>query len=171
VIPLTLATSSASAGFQTVTFVGELRVDYNDVASVEPDLDDDYFRDNTDKPALGGLISIRNTFTNVVGWYRLDGDPAGGATKTLALDDQWTYEIKLWSDAEVNGNNLIVQDDDDAPGHVTWYHVAETAWRPVPGTKLIETGSHDAWNILAAASHAMWRRSGGVSGETFYLYM
>lgn len=155
---------AARAATVAVNFCGRITPSLTDA---DPDKGDDYLISNDTIAARGAWISVKNT---VFGTYAYNGytpDTGGdiGCTGNVYLDDTQTYRVSMNSKADVNGNELFVWDDHTSPSIYTY--VKYFAWSPSAGTVYITPPSADQWNILAAASYAMMRSNGGVSGQDF----
>ncbi len=165
----------AFAAQVNVTLCGVVKISYTDIWDTDNDgiednsVDDDYFSSNHDRPARGAFLRVTDNTTGIMTEHQLEDDNPACTASTVQLDTTRTYKLVLTAKATLNGNNTIkvwTNDVDDA----MWAHVGETAWTPVAGTKTLTTGTHAAWNILAASSWALHRRNGGLANETLIFY-
>jgi hypothetical protein len=131
-------------------------------------LTDDYFLDNSNKAARGAVVRVFDNTTSTATEHDLaDANPA---CVTVSMDTTHTYNLRLYAKANLNGNLIRVWNNDT--DNDIWVYQGETNWQPPLNviSKTLTTGSHAAWNILAAAGWAMHRRTGGLSGETITIY-
>ncbi|MFZ5479044.1 MAG: hypothetical protein ACOZNI_19895 [Myxococcota bacterium] len=167
-LALLLSSAAFAANYQ-VTFCAEYSIDFDDA---DVAVGDDYFTSNTDRPARGARIKIvRNSdgfimFDNYTDW---DG-AAVGCTSALTLDSTKTYQVMVQSRALVNGNYVFIYDDPTTPSY--WAFEAYAAYAPTSSTTVtFDTTLTDHWNTAAAMGFGLYRRTAGLSGETFTVYM
>lgn len=170
-----LGSMPAWATDRIVKFCAEYQVDYedSDLGLSDPAAEGDYFATNSNKVARGARIRIirqsnSDTAQEYADW---DGADAGCASFTMVVGQQ--YDVQIRAVASVRDNTIQVMDHQDS-GSI-WYSVALNDWTVPSGagvlTQDIETANtHAAWNVAAAAGHAMWRRGGGFSGVTYDFY-
>ena len=181
-IAIALSTTRAVADPVTVRFCGWYDVSFEDVAELQPHLDDDYLRDNAPKPARGAQIVARETSFPYAptAVFVDDAHPELACSQGVVLDDDKTYDLMLFAHARVGGNVLRVRTCDGDPSDAddvecetpnrTYVHVEPEPWRPTSGLKHITTAPGPEWNIAAAAGFAMYRRDGCLQGERFTLF-
>jgi hypothetical protein len=158
-----------SAAFAVdVSFCAELRVNFDDVNSIKTTLDDDYIRTNDNVPARGAtILAVDNVDGSQHELTLSDADPACGIM--VGLSDSHSHDIKLLAEASLNDNVIKVYNNDTA--NALWAYLHSSAWMP-DGARIefLTTGTHPAWNILAASSWALHRRNAGISGKEFHFY-
>ncbi len=164
-IALLVLASQASATTYLVKFCFTYDVAYADADS---SFGDDYVTTDTTYPARGARAKVTENITSTVKWddFVEDDTPDPGCTDTLTLDSTRSYDIKVKSYAQVNGNTMWVYTDDTL---ASIYATGPGTYAPTAsGTVNISTpGGTEQWNIANAIGHAMWRRDGGMTGETF----
>jgi hypothetical protein len=116
-------------------------------------------------PAIGVKLRIIKADTTYVDYW-MDWNGSTPGCKSISLETtQGPFTIKLLRTALVNGNTLEVR---DGLGGNLYAGTLETSFIPQSNLDYEWTrGPTDSINILAAASYAMSRSAGGVSGETF----
>lgn len=126
---------------------------------------------DTTYAARGARIKvIRNSDSYVVyDGFTLDSGASAGCTVAgLNLDSTETYNVKVKSYASVGGNTLYVYDDDTTPA--VYSHGPSTYSPPGNGTLTITTSVAEQWNISLAVGYAMFRFTGGLTGQTYVFY-
>jgi len=152
-----------------VTFCAQYDVSYSDA---DPGFGDDYITSDTAYPARGARIEVVKASTGTVvydGYTLWDGPDAGCLPASIPLSCLQTYDVKVKSEASIRGNTLVVLDDDSLMG--TFAYGPPSFWTGSSGTYTITTPlGASQWNIANAVGHAMYRHSGGLSGETFEFF-
>jgi hypothetical protein len=154
---LLLPGTQALAAAVSVTYCVDYEIDYDDGST------GDYLTGATTK-ARGALLRFDDdgTLTDVY----LDWDGANPGCVTTTLDNATSYAVKLVRKAHVNGNTLKVVDDDATPA--LYASTITSSHTPVANTTYDwDVGPTNSIRILAAATWAIQRRTGGISGETF----
>lgn len=168
-LSLLFASAHAHAAGTWVQVCGEYSVDYDDARSA---VGDDYWTHNGDKTARGVRMKVTRNSDGAQMYYGYTAytGVSAGCSPMMILDTSQTYRVRLYSEARVGGNTIVVRNNDTSKQR--YYTDVETAWRPTVGVTrhTSDTGIHDAWNIAAAAGYAQARRRGGLSGETYVLY-
>lgn len=168
-VALLAPTSFAHAAPVSVNFCAELLVDYLDADVVNPHdsaQEGDFFYTNSPKVARGVRIKVTGPGVS----QELFADWSGadvGCAGPYNLNTQDQYDVRIVAIAEVNGNTIRVFNNQD--DRALWSSLALNDWSPTAsGDVAIQTANqHDAWNVLAAASHAMWRRNGAMTNKTY----
>jgi hypothetical protein len=152
-------------------FCGQYAVDYDDASTT---IGDDFFTDNTPKPARGAKINVTRNSDGVClycDFTPYDGADAG-CTPKVAMSPNETYTIKMLASASVAGQSITVGPDDAVNG--VYEHVHSTGYVPTASFPSVPvqfvTKNNAAWNIAAAAGWAIQRRPINLSGETFNFY-
>lgn len=166
VISMSLFWAQASqAATHQVRFCVEYSVDFVDALSTTGD---DFYTDNTDKPARGTRLRVRANSTNVDVFYGYteDDDPTEGCSPWLTLSDTDSYFVRAYSEAKIHGNFINVLNQDDIRiGHTEYSAFVPTSTQTIT----FDTGVHAMWNIAAAAGQAWYRHNGGVQNATVVL--
>jgi hypothetical protein len=166
ILGLMLVESSASAQVVPVTFCAKYKVNFGDA---NPAIGDDEFVTNANKKARGVRVQVIGGPTTL-NYYTADTGSNAGCTPGMALDSAQTYDVRIYSEAEVSGVHLRVESDSGS----LFYSLALDNWSPSPGTFALPTaGTHDSWNILSATGWALSRRPAGIgynnNSLTFHL--
>lgn len=158
----------AYATTYSVNFCARYSVEFEDSDS---SYGDDYLTSNADLTARGVELRVKDLVTNADVYFDFTDWTGGsaGCTGSLSLDSTRTYRVSIRSRASVNGNTIIVLDDDTSSS--VYSYVAYSAYAPSSSsTVYMSTSVQPQWNIAAAAGHAMYRRNAGLSGKTLTLY-
>jgi len=156
---------AAPAHGASVTFCAEYQVDYEDsdlTSPTETEFQGDYFASNSNKVAKGITILIeRDDGVKTEKHTDWNGTDVGCADFTM--DPARTFTVRLVANLEVNGNDISVRNNPTAD--LPWAGPARdsggslmTSWSPPSGTSthtITTANTHDAWNVAAAAGHAM----------------
>ncbi len=169
---LLLAATAAHATLYSLTFCAQYDVTYDDADS---GYGDDYVKQDTTYVAQGARLVVTRNRDGLVmrdAYMEWEGASAGCQTSTLTLAssdvEPLGYDVKVHSKASVNGNIVYVHPDDSSLGR---YAYGPGAYHPVAsGTYTVTTPVADQWRIAEAAGFAMYRRSAGLTGETFNLF-
>lgn len=127
-----------------------------------------------------GLAVPINTGELYLGDGQGDGDPGAGCMNLWLVPGAY-YTVKLFSEANVNTNLVRVLDRRGSemaspPALATWWTSGEVYTSggeltldvvPTGGTDVMK---HNAFNVLMAAAHGIWARSGGVFGATYTVW-
>lgn len=155
----------------SVTFCAEYKVDYEDadLGLNDPAAEGDYFATNSNKVARGAKIQTVRTSTGATEThYAAYTGTDAGCAGPFTLVGGAVYDVKIISVAQIGSNVIKVMDNQDE--NDVWISVALDDWTAPTTTSTVDietANAHDAWNVAAAAGHALWRRSGGVDNKTF----
>lgn len=144
--------------------------DYEDANT---DVGDDFWISASPRPARGAQIRIREFQLGGIGPTVYNGNlpdtgPNEACTGAQAVDTDKSYLIQFLSSAQVNGNTVRVKETRDSP-FVPTYITSHSPTRS--GTTYVTYPVSPESSVLAAASYSQFRRPGGLSGETYTLYL
>lgn len=160
--------SFAHAANYNVEFCAKFQVNYSDALSTTGD---DEFTSNSEKTAKGVKVKVKNNTTGayVFNGYTSTSSSNPGCTGTLVLNNAYRYTVTIHADTYRNSNYVKVKND--LASNAIWYSTVYSSYLPTAsGTVNIVTGSHQAWNIAAAAGQALGSHNGGLTGETYTFY-
>jgi hypothetical protein len=133
---------------------------------------DDYMTDGTAQITARGIhLLVR---VGSLGHVVFDNytDELTGCTGNLTLTNGNPYTIRMWSDADLWGNTVIVLDNNNFQGEYSY--AARSTLNPyIPAgndTVNVVTPQADQWNIAAVAGQELFRSNGGMTGEDFIFY-
>ena len=159
--------SAASAATYSVNFCAEYNVDYEDV-----DIGEDFWTNNSsNKTARGIRVRVRRNSDDDDRYYDYTdyNGSSAGCTGNITLDDDETYLIRVYSQALLDENYVVVRNNptNNSRFAYTW----DSAYRPSAGTtETIVTPNYAQWRIAAAAGYSQYRRRAGLNGKTYILY-
>lgn len=161
ILPLLLP-ALASANPTNTRFCAKYQVNYDDALVA---VGDDYFTDNTDKPALGARVDVYRS-NGALEWsgYTPDSGVDEGCTPYLPLDTEQAYDVKVYAIAMIH-STCFVKVMNDTSNQNVWFSLALDDFFPPAGNSSIITptaATHAAWNIAAAAGKAVYRNPAGV---------
>jgi len=164
-VGLLLASTQAQAATVLVKVCAKYTVDFEDA---DTGVGDDVLTSTAPVPARGVGIAVLNGSSFVTsGYAQVDGSNVG-CLGSVALLVGHSYNIYVYSEASINGNTVTVHDNDtdDRSFAEVWSYT-------VPSfnvIKTVTTSNNDQWSIMAAASEAAYRQTGGMSGKKWQWY-
>lgn len=169
-VPLLLMLPGTASAY-TVTFCATLQVDYSDSDLGTDDAAyGDFFASNSNKLARGVKVMVVGSDLSIQSDYADWSGSTPGCTMGFTMTAAHTYDVLIYAEAEVAGNTIKVKNTPTL--NELWYGLALDNWSPsaTATVNIVTANTHDAWNVLAAATHAMWRRDGGLENKTFDFY-
>jgi len=164
-----LAAGAAQATEYQVRFCLEWDIQFDDA---NDSTKDDFYNDNSvHEPARGVYVIVRESGNGPIEFQDFAGDSGTykGCTDELALDSSTNYKVNVFSKSYVNDNYVYVYDDEDSPSLLA--DVVWAAWSPTSsGTETKQVPTADWTNMVAAASHTVWKHNGGQTGYDYILY-
>jgi len=169
VLGLALASSPAYALTAYDDICVNYTVDFNDA---DTGVGDDVLTSDDPVPARGVRITVKE------GWglhhvvAQDFAETSGihvGCLHSVALTVGSSYLISAESRAKINGNLVVVHDDDtdDQPFVEGWIWIVPSL---LGATRTVTTSNEDPWSIMAAASEIAYRQNGGLSGKKWQWY-
>jgi hypothetical protein len=153
---------TVQAGYKYVRFCAEYGYDFKDANT---SYGDDYLTSNGYMPAAGAKLRVYRisdrTFIHTE--YADDSGTYEGCIDPILLDEDDTYAIYVYSIAEIGSNTL---DSRTSSLGITFAH---GYWAIDPSyvtTATVKTPASQPWSMVAALTHSLKRRTGGVSGQT-----
>jgi hypothetical protein len=132
---------------------------------------DDYLGDNGTAHVLHGIfITVSGTLPLPGGYSQSHyADEDTGCARFTGLNTAYSYTVKVTSEAQVNGQTVILWPDTNTyPSPTPPYTYSWTGWTPpatdVTATKTITSGDQQ-WNAFEAETFALWRRDGGLTNQ------
>jgi len=144
-------------------------IDFNDA---DTGVGDDVLTSNAPVPARGVTITVRegwglhhvvaHDFAETSGTYV-------GCLHSVGVTVGSSYLVNVQSEAKIQGNLVVVHDDDtnDQTVAESWVWIVPST---LGATKTVTTSQDDPWSIMAAASEAVYRHTGGLTGKKWQWY-